>query len=323
MEPPAKRFRFNIEADIFMLREVRAQDPYRNPNLWLSVAENLSLALGRSISARAIRERCDLLLAQFAHEDRANLRKSGTEEQYGEKEQLLQEIYDVARSHGYRVRPGAARKAASASASSSQAPQTAERGDRSVATAVRDSAATALHVATREDSTGFGDQAEPNLWSTTVFEDVEVVSSAPEGPYEVVGDSSQSPAPRAATPPPQTPTNTAQAAAGGVGQAVGARAAAGAPRARRGRRRTADRHLAFFERRLDLEAETRERAAAQEDRRLELEERRLILQERELQQRVREFEEAQEERREERAMLRQQNQQLANVLQALADKLTK
>ncbi|KAL1447870.1 hypothetical protein MTO96_044198 [Rhipicephalus appendiculatus] len=75
MEPPPKRFRFNIGADIYMLREVREQDPYRNPTLWLSIAENLSLALGRPISARAIRERCDLLLAQFAQQDRANLRK--------------------------------------------------------------------------------------------------------------------------------------------------------------------------------------------------------------------------------------------------------
>ncbi|KAL1440360.1 hypothetical protein MTO96_001187 [Rhipicephalus appendiculatus] len=293
MEPPPKRFRFNIEADIYMLREVREQDPYRNQTLWLSIAENLSLALGRPISARAIRERCDLLLAQFAQEDRANLR-----------------------NHGYRVRPGAARKAGSASASSSQAPQTADRGERRVATAVRDFASATLQVQPGEDSTGFGDQVEPNLWSTTVFEDVEVVSSAPEGPYEVVGDSSQSSAPRAATPQPQTPPSTAQAAAGGAGQAVGARAAAG-------RRRTADRHLAFFEQRLALEAETREKAAAQEDRRLDLEERRLTFQERELQQRMREFQDAQEERRQERAMLLQQNQQLANVLQALAHKLKK
>ncbi|KAL1471343.1 hypothetical protein MTO96_039995 [Rhipicephalus appendiculatus] len=128
MESPPKRFRFTMEADIYMLREVREQDPYHNPSLWLSVAENLSLALARPISARGIRKRCVLLLAQFAQENRANLRKSGTEEPYGEKEQLLQEIYDMVRSHGYRTRPGAARKEASASASSSQAPQTADRG---------------------------------------------------------------------------------------------------------------------------------------------------------------------------------------------------
>ncbi|KAH7955738.1 hypothetical protein HPB52_003421 [Rhipicephalus sanguineus] len=320
MEPPAKRFRFTIEVDIYMLREVREQDPYHNPALWLNVAENLSLALGRPISARAIRERCDLLLAQFAQEDRANLRKSGTEEQYGEKETLLQEIFDVARSHGYRIRPGTARKAASASASSSQAPSGVERAERRVASAVRDSASATLHAepASGEDSTGFGDQVPPNLWSTSVFDNVEVVTTAPEEPYEVVGDFSQS----SPAPQEETTQSTAPVAAGGAAQAVGASAAAGAARARRGRRRrTADRHLEFFERRLALEAETRERAAAQEDRRLQLEERRLDLQERELQQRVREFNDVHEERRQERAMILQQNRLLADVLQTLVNKL--
>ncbi|KAH7971989.1 hypothetical protein HPB52_004752 [Rhipicephalus sanguineus] len=320
MEPPAKRFRFTIEVDIYMLREVREQDPYHNHTLWLTVAENLSLALGRTISARAIRERCDLLLAQFAQEDRANLRKSGTEQQYGEKEQLLQEIFDVARSQGYRIRPGAARKAASTSASSSQAPSGVDRAERRVASAVRDSASATLHAepASGDDSTGFGDQVPPNLWSTAVFDNVEVVTTAPEEPYEVVGDFSQS----SAAPQEETAPSTAPVAAGGAGQAVGASAAAGAARARRGRRRrTADRHLEFFERRLALEAETRERAAAQEDRRLQLEERRLDLQEWELQQRVRKFDDAHEERPQERAMIFQQNRLLADVLQTLANKL--
>ncbi|KAH7967560.1 hypothetical protein HPB52_000123 [Rhipicephalus sanguineus] len=321
MEPPAKRFRFTIEVDIYMLREVREQDPYHNPALWLNVAENLSVALGRPISARAIRERCDLLLAQFAQEDRANLRKSGTEEQYGEKETLLQEIFDVARSHGYRIRPGVARKAASTSASSSQAPSGVDRAERRVASAVRDSASATLHAepASGEDSTGFGDQDPPTcVRSTSVFDNVEVVTTAPEEPYEVVGDFSQSsPAPQEETTP-----STAPVAAGGAAQAVGASAAAGAARARRGRRRrTADRHLEFFERHLALEAETRERAAAQEDRRLQLEERRLDLQERELQQRVREFNDVHEERRQERAMIFQQNRLLADVLQTLVNKL--
>ncbi|KAH7986802.1 hypothetical protein HPB52_024721 [Rhipicephalus sanguineus] len=305
MEPPAKRFRFTIEVDIYMLREVREQDPYHNPALWLNVAENLSLALGRPISARAIRERCDLLLAQFAQEDRANLRKSGTEEQYGEKETLLQEIFDVARSHGYRIRPGAARKAASTSAPSSQAPSGVDRAERRVASAVRDSASATLHAepASGEDSTGFGDQVPPNLWSTAVFDNVEVVTTAPEEPYEVVGDFSQSSLLHRRRLHQHCASSSRRGGASGR------------------RRRTADRHLEFFERRLALEAETRERAAAQEDRRLQLEERRLDLQERELQQRVREFNDVHEERRQERAMILQQNRLLADVLQTLVNKL--
>ncbi|XP_075735680.1 uncharacterized protein LOC119162363 [Rhipicephalus microplus] len=94
-----------------MLHEVREQDPHKERTRWFTIAENLSLALARAISARVIRERCDLLLAQFVWEDRANLRKSGTEEQYGEKEHL-QDILGVARGHSYRIRPGAARRVA-------------------------------------------------------------------------------------------------------------------------------------------------------------------------------------------------------------------
>lgn len=89
-----------------------------------------------------------------------------------------------------------------------------------------------------------------------------------------------------------------------------------------GRRRTADRHLEFFEKRLALEAEMREREAALDERRLSIEERRLAIRELELQQRMREFEAAQETRRQERAALLQQNQLLANALAAL-DRLEK
>lgn len=64
-----------------------------------------------------------------------------------------------------------------------------------------------------------------------MFDNVEVVTTAPEEPYEVVGDFSQSsPAPQEETAP-----STAPVAAGGAAQAVGASAAAGAARARRGR----------------------------------------------------------------------------------------
>ncbi|KAL1480400.1 hypothetical protein MTO96_051060 [Rhipicephalus appendiculatus] len=220
------------------------------------------------------------------------------------KNSCFQEIYDVARSHGYRVRPGAARKAASASASSSQAPQTADRGEQRVVTAVRDFASATLQVEPGEDSTGFGDQVVDN--SVRGCRSGELgTRGALRGGWGLV--------------PIICTTCRDSATANPTKHCASSSRWCGAS----GRRRTADRHLAFFERRLALEAETRERAAAQGDRRLDLEERRLTFQERDLQQRMCEFQEAQEERRQERAMLLEQNQQLANVLQALADKLKK
>ncbi|KAL1444754.1 hypothetical protein MTO96_029635 [Rhipicephalus appendiculatus] len=208
MEPPPKRFSFTIEVDIYLFREAREQEgPLPQPDVM------------------AFRREEPVARARKAHQCASN--PSDTEQQYGEKEQLLQEIY-VARRHGYRIHPGAARKAASASALFSQAPQTVDIGGRRIATAVRDSpsAAQAEH-ASSEESTGFGG-------STGVFDNVSVVTSAPEGPYDVIGDSSQSSFPRAEAPQEQTTPSTAQVAAGGAGQAVGASAAAGAPRARLG-----------------------------------------------------------------------------------------
>ncbi|KAL3198346.1 hypothetical protein MRX96_044385 [Rhipicephalus microplus] len=268
MQAAARRFRFTVETDINMLREVRKRNPYKDTTLWLPVAENLSRT----------------------------------------KENLLLDVLQVARKHGYRIRPGAVRKVASGSASICQAPAAAS-------------------VATDDDSnTGSG---EPHLWSKTVFDTVEVITGLPEGTSEVVADSPRSPASKAEVDDNQT--STARTAAEGAVQGAGVSAAESTPRKERaGKRRGSDRHIRFFERRLALEAQHNERVAAQEDRRLDLEERRLALQEQQLQldrdahlRRVHESREAHEERRQERAMLQQQNQLLTNVLQLLVEKLQK
>ncbi|KAL3253017.1 hypothetical protein MRX96_054714 [Rhipicephalus microplus] len=225
MGPTGQRFRFSFEADIFVLRKVCEQDPYKAPRLWCAIAEQLSRTLGKP---------------------------------------LLGEIFDMARSHGYRILPSAAKKAPGTSGSlsraSSQPSSRIDRAERRTTSVGRDSAAACQRAEpeSRNGFTGFGQQR--NL----------------------------------------------------------------------GGKRNPDRCLEFLERRLALEAQTREREAALEDRRLAIEERRLTLQESQLQldigmhlQRVREFEEAYETRRQEKAMLSQQNELLANVLRALVEKLAK
>ncbi|CAN7982952.1 unnamed protein product, partial [Ixodes hexagonus] len=96
-QPPASRRRFTVGDDILLLREVVALNPFADPARWTTLIENLNAATGKAYTVRAARERCDLLLGHFRREDRTNLRKSGTEEQYSEKEHLLQEISDMAR----------------------------------------------------------------------------------------------------------------------------------------------------------------------------------------------------------------------------------
>ncbi|KAH7957346.1 hypothetical protein HPB52_018001 [Rhipicephalus sanguineus] len=53
---------------------------------------------------RTVRERTYRLLERFAARDRVAIRSSGTEEEYGEREALLQEILDLARESGVTIR---------------------------------------------------------------------------------------------------------------------------------------------------------------------------------------------------------------------------
>ncbi|CAN7974785.1 hypothetical protein HPB47_019396 [Ixodes persulcatus] len=129
----SSRLRFSAQDDISLLQEVHALNPFEDPTRWAQIANHLLSATGKSFSARAVRDRLDLLLAQFAAEDHANLR-SGTEEQYSEKEHLLQEIADLTGEFHYKYKATAVRRAAP----SRQKLTAAERSD---ASALRDTAA--------------------------------------------------------------------------------------------------------------------------------------------------------------------------------------
>ncbi|KAH8009540.1 hypothetical protein HPB51_018186 [Rhipicephalus microplus] len=61
-------------------------------------------AINRELTIRGIKERVDLLIGYFRQQDTVNLRKSGTEEQYGEREQLLQDVSDLMREVDYAPR---------------------------------------------------------------------------------------------------------------------------------------------------------------------------------------------------------------------------
>ncbi|KAH6927945.1 hypothetical protein HPB50_009998 [Hyalomma asiaticum] len=101
------RRHFRIHEDLCLLREVAAANPFENPQMWEEVLRNVVAAIERDVTLRAVKERVELLLNYFRREDTANLRKSGTEEQYGELQQLLQEVSDLAREFNYepRTRP--------------------------------------------------------------------------------------------------------------------------------------------------------------------------------------------------------------------------
>ncbi|KAG0433853.1 hypothetical protein HPB47_019540 [Ixodes persulcatus] len=151
----AGRKRFTIIEDILLLREVLAVNPFVNSSRWDTVAANLHQALGRNFSVRGVRDRCDLLLGLFKRDDRTNLRKSGTEEQYTEKEQLLQDVADLAREFCYKVKPVLRKATATEEGATTTSTATLEPPERATATttrpgtnrAARDAATTARVVA--------------------------------------------------------------------------------------------------------------------------------------------------------------------------------
>ncbi|KAG0409717.1 hypothetical protein HPB47_013168 [Ixodes persulcatus] len=120
--PASLRLRFTVDEDLCLHREVRAVNPFASPEGWTLVYTNLLVALTRVFTIRAIRDRVDLLLGYFRQQDAANLRKSGTEEQYAEKDQLLQEISDLAREFGHRPKT-VPRKGRSGAAACKRRPQ--------------------------------------------------------------------------------------------------------------------------------------------------------------------------------------------------------
>ncbi|KAH6939934.1 hypothetical protein HPB50_022672 [Hyalomma asiaticum] len=99
----AKRLRrcFTTEEDLAILREVAATKPFGDDLKWVEVIANLKRVLGRELTLRSLKDRVDLLIGYWRREDTRNLGKSGTEEQYAEKEQILQDLSDYVRSINY------------------------------------------------------------------------------------------------------------------------------------------------------------------------------------------------------------------------------
>ncbi|XP_077486636.1 uncharacterized protein LOC144097906 [Amblyomma americanum] len=84
--------------------EVAATRPFGVELTWVSVLASVNRAVGRELTLRGIKDRVDLLIGYWRRQDAKNLKKSGTEEQYTEKEQILQDLSDYARAVQYEPR---------------------------------------------------------------------------------------------------------------------------------------------------------------------------------------------------------------------------
>ncbi|KAL3190189.1 hypothetical protein MRX96_020498 [Rhipicephalus microplus] len=103
---PAKKPRrcFSAHEDLCLLREVAAAKPFGDGIKWVHVLAAVNRAVGRELTLRGIKDRIDILLGYWKRQDSKNLNKSGTEEQYSEKEEILQDLWDFCESVKYEPR---------------------------------------------------------------------------------------------------------------------------------------------------------------------------------------------------------------------------
>eukprot|EP00743_Colponemidia_sp_Colp-15_P004974 GILK01005360.1.p1 GENE.GILK01005360.1~~GILK01005360.1.p1 ORF type:complete len:284 (-),score=59.47 GILK01005360.1:50-859(-) len=92
-----KKFKFFPQRDIVLLREIETLEPWAAGHgqvlkTWIKVAENVSTVFKVKITDRACQDRFKLLETWFRKNDQENLRKSGKEEEFEERQQLLTEI---------------------------------------------------------------------------------------------------------------------------------------------------------------------------------------------------------------------------------------
>ncbi|XP_071162592.1 MAP7 domain-containing protein 2-like [Mytilus edulis] len=91
-----KQVRFQTKDDLVLLREVLAKNPFQNKSAWNEIAS--AVADTRSnlqVDARRVRERTHLLIDQHKKSNADSLKSSGIDEEYGEKETLLDEILSL------------------------------------------------------------------------------------------------------------------------------------------------------------------------------------------------------------------------------------
>ncbi|KAH6929084.1 hypothetical protein HPB50_023275 [Hyalomma asiaticum] len=97
----AGRKRFTLSNDIGMVKEVLNLNPFLDSAHWTTIAERLSELWRRTVTARTIKERINLILTRFLRDEKKKVKSSGTEEEESELLNLLQQLADLAHECGY------------------------------------------------------------------------------------------------------------------------------------------------------------------------------------------------------------------------------
>uniref|UniRef100_A0A293LEY1 Uncharacterized protein n=2 Tax=Ornithodoros erraticus TaxID=265619 RepID=A0A293LEY1_ORNER len=295
------RSRFTITDDLALLREARSRNPFRDASAWLRVASGVQCATGKVFTSRAVKDRCDLLLSQYVNQDRESLRKSGTEEEYSEKEHLLQELVDLTNEFAYKFHQRQRKQ--------SQGRQES----RQIASATRDSVACAAYTATNlscgaelsplEDALAVEEESPASQLLTAIISHCDVDLDSPQ---------SSSATDHEVTSPGAALSSSSGGACNVSGQENSV-ARNGTPK---GKRKQDAADFEFLEKRMRHEMAVKEKEFALESRRLALEESRLELERERMRHQS-------EEARLNRQMLATQQETFLKVLETIIHKLAK
>ncbi|KAG9409833.1 hypothetical protein AC1031_020139 [Aphanomyces cochlioides] len=93
-------YRFKAASDIDLLKEVMLIQPFaaaygQTKSCWEEFSDNLCAIYGSVLTGQGCRKRFDDLMAAFKEQSTASLRASGTDEEYLERDQLLQDLSDM------------------------------------------------------------------------------------------------------------------------------------------------------------------------------------------------------------------------------------
>ncbi|KAL1474231.1 hypothetical protein MTO96_021334 [Rhipicephalus appendiculatus] len=157
-------------------------------------------AVGLDVNTELVRQR----LLEASLKNRSDAKKpllqmrSGTEEEYDEKERLLTEVNNLAQNSGYKLKNTAVRKVAATQKQKQQREMTRRPAtEKRTAAAIRD-LSTSDFTASETDGMSVDEYLESyyeeNLWSTNVYDVAQKTSACVRGGYEVLATVPQLPA---------------------------------------------------------------------------------------------------------------------------------
>lgn len=96
------KFHFTVEYELMLLRQAICDRPFdaewgNSDSLWKKVAESLKIA-GLKAETRTFRDHFNKMVKDYRLQERVSRKKSGTNEEYTEMEQLLTEILEIMNS---------------------------------------------------------------------------------------------------------------------------------------------------------------------------------------------------------------------------------